>query len=298
MTKKFANKVTIIGPGLIGSSLGLALKKIKIGDKIVGVDPSKKNLNDALINGSIDEGTTNLDDKILNSKIIFICTPVSSIENLTKKILQFTNPETIITDVGSVKQIFQKSTLSLVKKHCKIVPGHPIAGTEHSGAINADKAIFKNKWCILTPVDSNKKEVKIISKIWEDIGMKISLMSAFEHDKIMSITSHLPHLIAFTIVGTAFNKNLKKKKELFNFSAGGFKDFTRIGSSDPKMWTDIFLQNKNHILKTLDDFLSDLQTLKKNISNNNSTQIMNLLKKTKKIRKGILDVEKNFGRSK
>ena len=117
--------------------------------------------------------------------------------------------------------------------------------------------IYLNKWCILTPQNKNVSEVKIISNIWRLIGMKVSIMSADEHDKLMSVTSHLPHLIAFTIVGTAFNISEKKKKDLLNFSAGGFKDFTRIGSSDPQMWFDIFLKNKKHLLNTLNDFNQD-----------------------------------------
>ena len=128
----------------------------------------------------------------------------------------------------------------------------------------------------------------MVSDIWRSIGMKISIMTPDEHDKIMSITSHLPHLIAFTIVGTAFNIDLKKKKELINFSAGGFKDFTRIGSSDPKMWLDIFIYNKKYLLKTLDDFSKDINILKNFIKNSDKNKIYNILKKNKEIRKSII----------
>ena len=147
-----------------------------------------------------------------------------------------------------------KKTLKLNDKKFSLVPGHPIAGTEHSGPKNAFNNLFLDKWCILTPISNNKKSIQIISEIWKRIGMKVAIMKVNEHDKIMSITSHLPHLIAFTIVGTAFNLNIKKKNELINFAAGGFKDFTRIGSSDPKMWTDIFLKNKEFLKDTLSLF--------------------------------------------
>ena len=211
MKKRF-DKVTIIGPGLIGSSLGLALKKKKIANHILGIDKSFSNLASAMKNGSIDEQSKDINQNVSGSDVIFLCTPVSQIELLVKKIVPFVTKKTILSDVGSVKNIFTDSTIKLLKKHCKIVPAHPVAGTENSGAKNAIENLFVNKWCILTPEKTNSEEVKIISYIWKKIGMKISIMSADEHDKIMSITSHLPHLIAFTIVGTAFNLNVKKKR--------------------------------------------------------------------------------------
>ena len=285
------SEITIIGPGLIGSSLGLALKKKGISKKIVGIDKSKSNLQDAIKNKSIDEKRTKLDDRIGKSQIIFICTPVSQTDELVKKILPFiSNNKTIITDVGSVKKCFSNKTLNLIKNKCSLVPGHPIAGTEFSGAKNAKSDLFKKKWCILTPISKRDNSFLIIKKIWEKIGMNVSTMTVDEHDKIMSITSHLPHLIAFTIVGTAFGIDLKKKKDLINFSAGGFKDFTRIGSSDPKMWTDIFLQNKKHLLKTLDNFLKDIDNFKGLIQDENISKIFLSLKRNKKIRKSIIQL--------
>ena len=287
-------KITIIGPGLIGSSLGLALKKNNMVKRIVGIDNSSSNLDNALKNGSIDLASNQIGETISNSSIIFICTPVSQINKIIRKVIPFTNKETIISDVGSVKNIFLKTTLNFIKKNCQFVPGHPIAGTEFSGAKNADSELFKNKWCILTPKNKKDSNVKIIGNLWERLGMKISIMTAEEHDKIMSVTSHLPHLIAFTIVGTAFNTSIKKKKDLLNFSAGGFRDFTRIGSSDPKMWSDIFLKNKRYLLKTLECFNDDLNKLRNLIVKADEQEIIKLLKKTKKIRKEILQVEKKF----
>ncbi len=284
-------EITIIGPGLIGASLGLAIKSKKLCKRIIGIDVSQKNLKDALAIKAVDEIRKKIDQRIQNSEVIFICTPVGSINNIISKISIYSKKNQIISDVGSVKNIFQKSVLSLNNIKFSLVPGHPIAGTEHSGAINAFSNIFKNRWCILTPINSNEKSIAIISNIWKKIGMRVSLMEIDEHDKIMSITSHLPHLIAFTIVGTAFNLDIKKKNELINFSAGGFKDFTRIGSSDPKMWTDIFVKNKNFLLDTLDLFLKDISSLKEFIKKNDQDNIFNLLKRTKKIRRSILKKE-------
>ena len=190
--------------------LGLILKK-KNCKKIVGIDISKKNITDAIDNKSIDEGRLKIDEKIITSDIIFICTPVSMIDSIATQIFPFISDRSIVTDVGSVKNCFNAKTIKLYEKRSFLFPGHPIAGTEHSGAKSAKLNLFLNKWCILTPFNK-KKQVSIISKFWKKIGAKISIMSADQHDKIMSITSHLPHLIAFTIVGTAFKIDLKKKK--------------------------------------------------------------------------------------
>lgn len=291
MLLKKINEITIIGPGLIGSSLGLALKKKGISKKIVGIDKSKSNLEDAIKNRSIDEQRTKLDERISNSEIIFICTPVSQIEPLVHKIVPLiTDRKTIITDVGSVKKCFSNQTIKMIKGRCRLIPGHPIAGTEFSGAKNAKPDLFKKKWCILTPLTKNESSLSVIKKIWRSVGMNVSTMTIDEHDKIMSITSHLPHLIAFTIVGTAFGIDLKRKRDLINFSAGGFKDFTRIGSSDPKMWTDIFIKNKKHLLKTLENFLKDIDKIKKLIVDDEVGKIFSYLKRNKKIRKSIMQL--------
>lgn len=286
-------EITIIGPGLIGASLGRAIKLKKLSKKIVGIDSSQKNLNDAIKIKAIDEARKTIDERIQNSSIVFICTPVGSIDQIVNQISLFSSNKQIISDVGSVKNIFKKKTLQLNNFKFKLVPGHPIAGTEHSGAINSDQGLFKNKWCILTPLKKNDASVKIISNVWEKVGMKVSVMKIKEHDKIMSITSHLPHLIAFTIVGTAFNLDIKKKKELINFAAGGFKDFTRIGSSDPKMWTDIFLNNNEFLIETLNLFVKDINKIKNLIQEAKHDQIFDLLRRTKKIRKSILQKENN-----
>ena len=283
-------EITIIGPGLIGSSLGLAIKKNRIAKKIIGIDKNRKNLFDALKNKSIDLGYQEIDNKISDSDIFFLCSPVGDFENILLELEPYIKKGAIITDVGSVKNIFNNTISKRIKKIVDIVPGHPIAGTEFSGAKNAKKELFINKWCILTP-ESKKKSTMIIKKLWENIGMKVSIMKADEHDKIMSITSHLPHLIAFTIVGSALNYSPKKKKQLLNFSAGGFKDFTRIASSDPKMWKDIFITNKKNIIKTVDVFINSLNSFKNLIEDENTLKIIKFIKESKKIRKDIVKLE-------
>ncbi len=288
MKKKKIKEITIIGPGLIGGSIGMGLKKKKIVDKIVGIDISKKNLQDAIKKKIIDDSRQVIDERISKSEIIFVCTPVSSTNDVLENLLPFLSKKNIVTDTGSVKNIFKKSTLKKIISMSNFIPGHPVAGTEHSGAKNAMIDLFVGKWCILTPLKQHKFERKIISELWESLGMKIAIMTSNEHDKIMSITSHLPHLIAFTIVNTAFDFDLKKKKELINFSAGGFRDFTRIGSSDPNMWSDIFMENKKQIINTLDNFIGDLKNFRELIKKNQKDKIFKILKRTKVIRKSIL----------
>lgn len=289
---KKIDEITIIGPGLIGSSLGLALKSKKIVKRIVGIDTSKKNLKDALNNKSIDESRNKIDQRVSKSEFIFICTPVSLIDEIVSNLVPFVSKKNFITDTGSVKNIFKKSTVKNISTVSNFIPGHPIAGTENSGSKNAVKGLFDGKWCILTPFNKKDRNVKKLSRFWKYIGMEIAIMPVDEHDKIMSITSHLPHLIAFTIVNTAFKIDIEKKKELINFSAGGFKDFTRIGSSDPKMWTDIFISNNKYLISTLDGFIEDLKNFKDLIKQNNLDEIFYLLKQTKDIRKSILRANK------
>ena len=228
------NEITIIGPGLIGASLGLALKRKKICKKVIGIDTSKQNLRDAYSIKAIDEKREKIDKRIKKSSVIFICTPVSLINKIIYELSDYTEKNQIISDVGSVKNIFENKTLKLNDKQFSLVPGHPIAGTEHSGAKNAFNNLFQDKWCILTPISE------------------------------------------------------KKKNELINFAAGGFKDFTRIGSSDPKMWTDIFLKNKEFLKDTLSLFLKDIEKIKKLIEDEKYSQIFKLLKRTKEIRNSII----------
>ncbi len=289
---KKIKEITIIGPGLIGASLGLALKKNKVVNKINGIDTNKDNIKSAIKIKAIDYDLKKIDQKIAKSNLIILCTPVGKFKSIIRLLEPYITDNNVVTDVGSVKNIFKKKNMILTKKKLDIVPAHPIAGTEFSGALNAKDDLFNNKWCILTPLKKSKN-LKLVKFMWESVGMKVSLMSPEEHDEIMSVTSHLPHLIAFTIVSTAFNLNPKEKKRLLNFSAGGFRDFTRIGSSDPEMWKDIFLNNKKYILKTLTKFINDLGSFKSLIENDEATKIYKFIKKTKSIRKKIITLDQS-----
>tara|TARA_B100000989_G_C19530162_1_gene469189 strand:+ start:1745 stop:2629 length:885 start_codon:yes stop_codon:yes gene_type:complete len=291
--KIYFDEITIIGPGLIGASIALSAKKKKIVKNVIGIDNSVTNLKTAIKIKAIDKAFTKIDNNINKSSIIFICTPVSTIPNFIKKASKFINSKAIITDVGSVKNLFSKQFYNSINQIENFVPGHPVAGTEFSGAKNASNELFEGKWCLLTPEFSNKKKVNVIKNFWSCLEMNVSLMTPQDHDKIMSMTSHLPHLIAFTIVEMVAKYNKKNNKDLMKFSAGGFRDFTRIASSDPIMWKDIFIKNKSNMTEIIDLFIEDLLKFRSLIQSENSIKISSLIKKSKHVRRRIVSLKQN-----
>ncbi len=295
------NQISIIGAGLIGSSIARNVSHHYPKCKIQIIDNSKSVLK---ICKKIKLGNFfkhKIDSDINKSQFIFICTPISSYKTIFSSLQKFDLKNSLITDVGSSKT----KVIELAKKYFKgkfFVPGHPVAGTEYSGPRSGFKELFKNRWCILTPCSlCNKKKILSISKIWKKFGSKITIMNARHHDSIMAITSHIPHLIAYNIVGTAFDLGKKLKSEVIQFSASGFRDFTRIASSDPTMWRDIMLTNKKEILSMLTKFNKDLNRLKTAIQNDDGKYLFNKFKKTREIRNNIIKAGQdinlpNFGR--
>ena len=295
--------ITIIGIGLIGSSIARDIRE-KNNDVIINIVDSSntaleksKKLN--LGNNYFEEIST----FIGKTEIIFICTPISAYKSLFEKLNKFKlSNETIITDVGSCKTEVIINAQNILTKNIKFVPAHPIAGTEQSGPESGFKGLFNNKWLIITPCkNSDDKSIKIISSLWKSFGCKIQIMDMNDHDSIMAITSHIPHIIAYNIVGTASELEDNLKEEVIKYSASGFRDFTRIASSDPTMWRDIIFSNKEPILKMLEKFEKDLNGLKNAIVNNDKQKLFNIFDKTRDIRKRIIEEgqdvkEPNFGR--
>ena len=295
-------KVCIIGCGLIGSSLARAIRKNNLAKKIVSSNRSN------LINKKVtklkivDESSSATEKMVVGSDLIVIATPLSSYENVILKIKDSLKSGSILTDVGSVKGII----LNLIEKHVpenvSWIPSHPIAGTEESGPEAGFSELFKNRWCILTPSQKAKgKEINLLKKFWEKIGSKVDIMDAKKHDHILSITSHIPHLIAYNIVSTSLNIQDEKKSEIIKYSASGLRDFTRIAASNPIMWRDIFIQNKKNTSVMVNKFIKNLEELKKAIEKEDKKKLEQIFSKTKKIRKDIVkagqDVDKpNFGR--
>ena len=281
--------ISIIGIGLIGSSLARAVKQYDSEILIHAVDSSFENLEKSKNLSLADSYNTEINKEVEVSEVVFICTPISAYEKIFKDLKKFNLNKSIITDVGSSKL----EVIGLAKKFLKdkiFVPGHPIAGTEKSGPENGFKDLFKNKWFISTTSElCDTSHIKIINDFWKNLGSKVETMSPKDHDSIMAITSHIPHLIAYNIVGTASELEEDIKSEVIKFSASGFRDFTRIASSDPIMWRDIMLSNKVEIISLLEKFNNDLLKTLDAIKNNDGKYLLEKFKKTKEIRKKIIE---------
>jgi len=295
-------KVCIIGCGLIGSSLARAIKKNNLAKKIVSSNRSDV-INKRVVELKIvDDSSSDPKEMVSGSDLVIIATPLSSYQNVILKIKDSLNNGTILTDVGSVKE----NVMNLVEKNLpdnvSWIPSHPIAGTEESGPESGFSELFENRWCILTPSKTAKaQEINLLKNFWEKIGSKVDIMEAKQHDYILSITSHMPHLIAYNIVNTSIDIQDEKKTSIVKYSAGGLRDFTRIAASNPIMWRDIFIQNKKNSSKMIDSFIEHLEDLKKAIENEDAKKLEEIFIKTKKIRKEIIeagqDVKKpDFGR--
>jgi cyclohexadieny/prephenate dehydrogenase len=282
-------KITIIGMGLIGSSIARAIKIKNLCKILVAHDSSKSVLKKVLKLRITKNIESNLKKSVQNSDLVIICTPLGSYKNIVLSIKNDLSKECILTDVGSAK-IFAKSVVNgIINKNTIWIPAHPVAGTENSGPESGFADLFKNRWCIITPVNNkNSASLKKLDRFWTNIGSKVQHMSAEHHDKVMAITSHIPHLIAYNIVGTAANLEKDTKSEIIKYSASGFRDFTRIASSDPTMWRDIALNNRKQILYMLNKFNLDLNNLRRAILKKDGNKLFKLFSKTRKIRKEII----------
>ncbi len=295
-------KVCIIGCGLIGSSLARAIKKFDLSEKIVSSNRSdivnKKVLELKIVNDS----SSDTPKMVKDSDLIVIATPLSSYENVILKIKNYLKNGMILTDVGSVKEGIISLVEKVIPKDVSWIPSHQIAGTEESGPESGFFELFKNRWCILTPSKKAKeKDINTLKSFWKKIGCKVDIMDAKQHDNILSITSHIPHLVAYNIVNTSIDIQKEKQSDIIKYSAGGLRDFTRIAASNPIMWRDIFIQNKKNTSREIKKFIANLEDLKHAIENEDGEKLEEIFIKTKKIRKEIIkagqDVSKpDFGR--
>ena len=295
-------KVCIIGCGLIGSSIARGIKKNKLATKVVSSNRSNSTNKKVIRLKIVNEASSDTKKIVKGSDLIILASPLSSYKNIILKIKSSLKNGAILTDVGSVK----KNVISLIEKNIpknvSWISSHPIAGTEDSGPESGFSEVFINRWCILTPSKKSKnKDVKLLEKFWKKLGSKVDVMNAKEHDYILSITSHMPHLIAYNIVNTTLKIKKKKDRNIVKYSAGGLRDFTRIAASNPIMWRDIFIQNRKNTLKMIDKFIENLKNLKIVIKNKNEDKLEKIFTKTKKIRKDIIeagqDISKpDFGR--
>ena len=295
--------ILIVGCGLLGSSLLRRIKKKKMANKIYIYEKSRSNI--AKIKKLKLPGTIlkKLEDGVVKSNLIILCTPMSEYKNLILKMNKFLIPNTIVTDVGSSKIESSKIIKKFLRKDIFWTQSHPISGSEVSGPEHGKQDIFENKWCVLIKEKNTKKNhLEFLNKFWKKIGSKVVVMSAEKHDKIFSITSHLPHLIAYNLVMSAQDFEKKQKYDLIKYSAGGLRDFSRIAASNEIMWRDIFFNNQKNISKAIDLFIKNLKSFKKDINSKNNNSILNKLTQTKKVRTKIIklkqDIDKpDFGRN-
>ena len=288
------SKVTFIGFGLINSSLAHVFKLKSLAKETTAFSRRKetrekiKNLN------IVDNVNDNIKESVKDSDLIVLGVPVGAMESIVREIAPFLKSGTIITDVGSVKKHLIDSLLPILPSDVYFVPGHPIAGTEKSGPEAGFAELFNGRWCILTPNKNTSQEaLEKVKFIWEQAGMQIATMDAEYHDRVLAITSHIPHLVAFSIVGTVTELEDQLKTEVIKYSAGGFRDFTRIAASDPIMWRDVFLNNSEAVLEMLGRFIEDLTALQKSIRWQDGDSLEKLFTKTREIRKGIISEEQD-----
>jgi len=289
--------ILIIGCGLIGSSILRAAHARKVSNNIYIYEKSKKNI---LIIKKLKIGCkviNKLKNISINFDLVIFCTPMSQYSNFISKINKFITNKTIITDVGSTKELSSKKVKKQLKKNITWIPSHPIAGSEVSGAEYGDKNLFKNKWCVLIKEKNiNKTHLSRLRLFWKKLGSKVITMNSKQHDIIFSITSHLPHLIAYNLVKTATDFEKGKKYNLIKFSAGGLRDFSRIAASNEVMWRDVFFSNQKNIISAINLFIKNLKAFKRDISVKNSNEIIKKLIDTKKVRKKIISLKQDINK--
>ena len=283
------NKVSIIGCGLIGSSILRAVKEKKIASKISTDDKSSRVTDYLKKNFSIDV-CNNISDVAKDADLVIIASPLSSYKEILLSIQSNLKENVILTDTGSAKKEVNKIISNLNLKNVNWIASHPIAGTEFSGPEAGLASLFKNRWCIIS---ADKKvaedKIKSLENFWSKLGSKTKLMTFEDHDYVLSLTSHLPHAVAYSIVKTAINNEDKFKDDVIQYSAGGLRDFTRIAASDPLMWKDIFIDNSDNILKVLDNYSKNLNEIKDAIKNKDSKKLLDIFLSTKKVRKEIVE---------
>ena len=288
MNNKSYTSVLIIGMGLIGSSIARVIKQKKISEKVFAIDNDKTTINLTKDLNIVDEIFENLQNFSEQVDLIFICTPLSSYKNIFKELNTFIQTPTLITDVGSTKvSVINDFKSEIDNDKISFLPAHPIAGLEKSGPQYGFAELFENRYCIITPINSNDNFIELISSIWKSFGMTVEIMEAERHDRVLAMTSHIPQLIAYSVVGTATELETQMKDEVIKYSAAGFRDFTRLAGSDPVMWRDVYDKNKEAVLEMLGRFSEDLLTFQKAIRNNDLNFLENKFSKSKQIRKII-----------
>lgn len=295
-------KVALIGIGLIGSSLAWAMRRVGLAAHIAGYTHRAETLERAKSLGFADSLHLELATAARDADLVVLAAPVGAFGELAKGLAPHLKPGAILSDVGSVKMAVIRDVGPFVPEGVHFIPAHPIAGTEQSGPEAGFAELFDGRWCILTPLPgADAAPVVTLKTFWQRCGSQVEMMDAKHHDLVLAITSHVPHLIAYNIVGTADDLETVTQGEVIKYSAGGFRDFTRIAASDPVMWRDVFLNNREAVLEMLGRFNEDLSALQRAIRWGDGDMLLNLFSRTRAIRRSIVDAgqdigEPNFGR--
>lgn len=293
--------VLIVGGGLIGSSIALAAQQYGAAKTVLISDISEDVCATVKSHKIAHDAATTANEFSAKADLVVLATPPGKMGMLAQSLIPSMKAGATLTDVGSIKGQVIKAIAPHMREDIHFVPGHPIAGTENSGPEAGFAELFTDRWCILTPETEDAPSVDKLKVFWEKIGSQVAIMSPERHDIVLATTSHVPHLIAYTLVGTAVDMETVTRNEVVKYSAGGFRDFTRIAASDPEMWRDVFLQNKDSVLEVVDRFIEDLSALKRAVRWDDGETLMNHFSKTRDIRRTIIDAGQdsdvpNFGR--
>jgi cyclohexadieny/prephenate dehydrogenase len=297
------DRLAIIGIGLIGSSVARAAREHKLARHIAIADASEAHRSTAAALKLGDSVHGDAAEAVKDADFVLFCVPLGANAAVARHIGPALKKGAIVSDVGSCKQAVINDVAPHLPAGVHLVPGHPVAGTEHSGPAAGFASLFQNRWCILTPeAQTDTAAVERVKAFWTAIGSKVELMETRHHDLVLAITSHVPHLIAYNIVGTADDLEAVTESEVIKYSAGGFRDFTRIAASDPTMWRDVFLNNKDAVLEMLGRFTEDLIALQRSIRWGEGEALFDLFTRTRTIRRAIIDAGQetaapDFGRS-
>ncbi|QIQ87101.1 prephenate/arogenate dehydrogenase family protein [Erythrobacter sp.] len=282
-------RVAIIGLGLLGSSIALALKERAPGIATSGFDANPKVRAKAEELGLVGQVCESPVEAVREADLVILCVPVGAMRDAAVSIADALKEGAIVSDVGSSKQSVADALAEVLPGRC-VIPAHPVAGTEQSGPEAGFATLFVGRWCILTPpADCDGEALEALSNFWAGLGAKVEVMDAAHHDLVLAVTSHIPHLIAFTIVGTASDLEDVTRSEVIKYSAGGFRDFTRIAASDPVMWRDVFLNNREAVLEMLGRFTEDLTALQRAIRSGDGETLHDLFSRTRAIRRQVIE---------
>lgn len=297
-------RIALIGAGLIGSSIARGVRQFMPGTRIVVCDRSPDVVARVRDLGLADEASTDPAACVRGADLVVICVPVGAYGAVSEAIAPHLKDGAVVSDVGSVKGAVVQALAPHLPHSVHLIPAHPVAGTEHSGPDAGFADLFSGRWCIVTPIaDTDPTALARLVAFWEALGSKVEIMTVDHHDLVLAITSHVPHLIAYNIVGTASDLETVTESEVIKFSAGGFRDFTRIAASDPTMWRDVFLHNREAVIEVLGRFTEDLIALQRNIRWGEGEALFDLFTRTRAIRRSIIDQRQDtaapdFGRGK